>query len=50
MGIMLCHLTLAAEELWMDTTFRRDEQLAENKWKKCSYIISMINNQNNLNN
>ena len=50
MGIMLCHLTLAAEELWMDTTFRRDEQLAENKWKKCSYIISLINNQNNLNN
>lgn len=45
MGIMLCHLQLAAEEQWMDITFKQNEQLAENKLRKCRYVASLLIHQ-----
>lgn len=42
MGIMLCHMELAAEELWMDISMKREETLADNKVKNCTYVITLI--------
>lgn len=41
MGIMLCHLTLAAEELWLETEFKEDDSLKKKNYKNGQYVTTV---------
>lgn len=41
-GIAMCHMALAAEELWIDARFSRLESLVEKKVRKYEYVASML--------
>ncbi len=42
MGILMCHMALAAEELWIDARFSRLESLTEKKVRKYEYVATML--------
>jgi len=42
MGIVLCHMALTAEELWMDAVMAYQAQLAERKIRGNLYVMSMM--------
>ena len=42
MGIMLCHIMLAAEEFWMDMETVTEEQYAKKKYKNGEYVCTII--------
>lgn len=42
MGIALAHMSIAAEELWLDTEWKILENIQSQSFKKYYYIISMI--------
>lgn len=41
-GIVLCHISLAAEEVWRDISFERREQIAVKEFKNNQYFLSII--------
>ncbi len=41
-GIALCHISLAAEEVWRDIEFTRREQIAAKEFKNNQYFLSII--------
>lgn len=40
MGIMLSHLSIAAEELWMNLKIEVEEQMAKKSYKSGSYVVT----------
>ncbi len=44
MGIMLCHIMLAAEEFWMDMVTMTEEQYAAKKYKNGEYVCTLVFN------
>ncbi len=42
MGIMLCHIMLAAEEFWMDFETMTEEQYAKKNYKNGEYICTIV--------
>lgn len=42
MGIMLCHIMLAAEEFWMDIETVTEEQYAKKNYKNGEYICTLV--------
>ena len=42
MGIMLCHISLAAEECWRDIDFERKDNIAAKEFKNNQYFLSII--------
>lgn len=41
-GICICHMALAAEELWIDARFSRLESLTEKKVRNYDYVTTML--------
>ena len=41
MGIAMCHMALAAEELWLDWQLSMEEPGQEPVWKECRYIATL---------
>ena len=44
MGIMLCHIMLAAEEFWMNVETMTEEQYAKKNYKNGEYICTLVFN------
>ena len=44
MGIMLCHIMIAAEEFWMNMETITEEQYAKKNYKNGEYICTIIFN------
>ena len=42
MGVMLYHISLAAEEVWRDIEFIRREQLAAKEFKNNDYFLTVV--------
>ncbi len=40
-GIVMCHMALAAEELWLEWRLSMEEVGSEPTWKGCSYIATL---------
>ena len=41
LGIVLCHMQLAAEEQWMSTAFAREEKILEMNMKNLDYVTTL---------
>lgn len=41
MGIAMCHMALAAEELWLDWRLSREDTSNEPIWKGCQYVATL---------
>ena len=41
MGIAMCHMALAAEELWLDWRLSREDTSKEPVWKGCQYVATL---------
>ena len=41
MGIAMCHMALAAEELWLDWCLSMEEPGMEPEWKGCKYVATL---------
>jgi len=41
-GIMMCHLALAAEELWLEADFQEDENLKKKNYKNGQYVATVV--------
>lgn len=41
MGIMLCHMSLAAEELWLEAEVKEDESLKKKSYKNGQYVATI---------
>ena len=41
MGIAMCHMALAAEELWLDWRLSREDTSNEPVWKGCQYVATL---------
>lgn len=42
LGIMLSHLSLAAEELWLEAEFQEDESLKKKSYKNGQYVVTVV--------
>lgn len=40
-GIAMCHMALAAEELWLDWRLSREDTSKELIWKGCQYVATL---------
>ena len=40
-GIAMCHMALAAEELWLDWRLSREDTSKEPIWKGCQYVATL---------